>query len=272
MSKQQTLDKLSSNLFLAGLFIGRFSRSHIPILSSACFILTAILYGSGYIAWQISINETNNSAKKINPELKPDFNREFKHLKQYSYSAIIGIIASICLLGAFFLPTALGLISSWLFLISNCFWWTAENININRLRDEKSNDSSLKAKEHYYDYSFFSTISSLVSTLSFSFCFIFPALTVPLSILVSVNLITLNIHTFSSFVKSKYYTNNPDLDKSNQTTISSSSYKKLTARKDFTPNIIPETYSVNKQENRESLSLSNVTELNIINIQHQSHF
>lgn len=214
MEKKRKLDSLSSKLFFSGLTIGKLSKTKLPIIASASFILSALLYFAGYCVWQSSVNEVNSIKKSIATELKEKFEHEYRHIPQYSYAAILGIFASIAMLSSIFAPISLGLASSWLFLSSNLFWWWAENINTNRLRADKPNSEELITQEYYYAYTNFATLSSLLSTCCLSLCLVLPSLTLPIGAILTTNLAAINIFALTNWIQSTYRTNHyiePDI-------------------------------------------------------------
>lgn len=239
MNKRQQLDTLSRNLFFSGLIIARFSAIRIPIIAHASFLLAALCYVAGYAVWQASVNEVNYARSYILEKYKAKFEREYLHMPQYSIAAILGIVASIALIGSLFMPQTLGLVSAWLFFSSNFFWWWAEDINIKRLRTDKSGSAEHEARETYYTYTNLSTLNSAVYAISLLIYLIVPATTLPLGFVVSTTLLASTLHTFHYWLKSAYANSmltESDMDEDiivlSELTIENS-YKKLQTRSDF---------------------------------------
>jgi uncharacterized membrane protein len=204
LEKQRKLDALSSRLFFSGLVIGRFSRVNIPIIGTASFLISAALYLAGYITWQASVSQVNQAHKRVAERYKKAFEHEFQHMFQYSIAAITGIAASMAMVATPFFPITMGLTCSWLFFVSNIFWWWAENKTIKRLRTDEADTPQHKAREIYYTYTSYATLISAITCISLTVSIAFPLLAAPISTILLTNLLALNIFATISWVKSNY--------------------------------------------------------------------
>ena len=258
MNQRQRLDDISGKLFFAGLFISRFNKINLPFISSGCFILSALSYLGGYVAWLMSVNDVHASRPHIADELKAQFEREYLHTNQYFYAAMLGIAASAALAASLFMPVTLGLASCWLFLGSNAFWWWAEHMTINRLREDIPDTAALNAREKYYIYTTLVTLNSAIIALSLSLYFVIPALTVPLGLVISTFLIALNIHTFHYWLKSGHANAALSEDEQEIDAIELSlSHTKLLSRNDFSA-CIEESSAINLTTNATTQETDNL--------------
>ena len=204
LEKQRKLDALSSRLFFSGLVIGRFSRVNIPFVGTASFLISATLYLAGYITWQASVSQVNQAHKRVAERHKKAFEHEFQHMFQYFIAAITGIAASIAMVATPFYPITMGLTCSWLFFVSNVFWWWAENKTIKRLRADEANTPQHEAREIYYTYTNYATLISAITSISLTISIAFPLLAAPISTILITNLLALNILATISWVQSNY--------------------------------------------------------------------
>lgn len=237
MNQRKKLSIHSRNLFFSGLVFSRLSNIGIPLISFTSFLLSSILYLGGYVTWLLSVNYTRLAGLDIAAPWRQQYQQQNQQLPQYLAASIIGVVASIALITSFWLPITFGLISSWLFLSSNTFWWWAEQINITNSRQRDLNANLLSQRENYFTYTTFATLNSLLIAINITMHWILPASVIlPVGIMLSFFLAALTIHTFHYWVKNVVLTLSLAEEELEIDAIEESlTYSKLQQRVDFSP-------------------------------------
>lgn len=235
MNEKQQLDKHSRNFFISGLFISRLSFFGPKIVSVIAFLLSAILYLAGYISWLLSTNYSHEAKDKIVEDLKDHYEQQYKNLPQYFVASIVGIIASILLFSSLWLPLIGGIMSCWLYVISNTFWCWAEQINLKRLLQEQTNALLIETKENYFSYASLTTFNSILVASSVTICLLLPTIALPVGLVFSTFILAMNVHMFHYWAKTLALTLQlTDGDLEQDSIELSQTYTKLQARQDFT--------------------------------------
>lgn len=201
MSRFSTLDTLSDRLFFSAIVINRAGKMTIPVIAHICFIISSVLYLSGYIFWQTAVYEDESRRHQFAHEQKCKFDREFRHNQYYRYTAFFGVIA--CVLALFSLSNPVtAVISAWLFLVSNACWFNAERITLNRLQTDEPDSPACKAQSIYFKYTTLSTTISLLTPILFTLAVLVPPVGVPLTSIATFYLIGLNLLAISNWIRS----------------------------------------------------------------------
>jgi hypothetical protein len=201
MSRNSTLDTLSGKLFFSAILINRAGKFSIPLIAHLCFVLSTVLYLCGYVFWRTAVYEDESRRHQFAQQQKNRFDHEFRHNRYYQLTAFTGIIA--CVLALFSLTNPLlAVISAWAFFVSNAFWYQAETITLNRLKEDKPLSPEYKAQSLYYKYTRLSTAISLINPILFTLVLAVPAVGIPLTSVATLYLIGLNLIAISNWVKS----------------------------------------------------------------------
>lgn len=210
-NRYRMLELLSSRLFMAGLFLSKFSRLRVPFISSVSLLSSALCYFLGYCTWQASAYENTQIKDELQGELQQKFIEANQHIFQYQLAAILGIVASLMLISTLLFPLggSYGILCSWVFFSSNVFWLWGENIVINRSRQQALDESSSLAKESYYRYAITATLISAFTSIGLTSSALMPMLAIPAAsigfpiLLMALNVLALYHWCISAYERSE---------------------------------------------------------------------
>lgn len=163
-NKRSLFNDISNKAFLAALVISKGSIIKPPFIGLIFFITSLVLCAIGYITWQLAILAGDKDLEKPPISAK---NIRLKYGKEYSSSAIIGLIASIVGLASIGNPPLFAA-SCWLFLTSNLCWFYAECKVEKRFPFIKSNKAERYTQATYFTYIQLTTYASLLSAIHFT--------------------------------------------------------------------------------------------------------
>lgn len=174
MPNTKYLEKSSGPLFFTGFIASKLQYVPFAAAAAAFRFLSLGLYLIAYSFWfAASYNQPEH--ERADKEWYG-----FAQIKeQFLYSSLTGFIATAMSVAAIFVP-ALFPPAAWLFVLGNAFWTIGEYHKLNN--PPKDQDFSYSQQEAYTSYALSTSIISVISAISATIMFVFPPITMPLSI------------------------------------------------------------------------------------------
>ncbi|WP_133135379.1 hypothetical protein [Legionella rowbothamii] len=174
MPNTKYLEKSSGPLFFTGFIASKLQYVPFAAAAAAFRFASLGLYLIAYSFWfAASYNQPEH--ERANSEWYG-----FAQIKeQFLFSSLAGFIATVVSVAAIFVP-ALFPPAAWLFVLGNTFWTIGEYHKLNN--PPKDQDFSYSQQEAYTSYAASTSIISVVSAISATIMFIYPPITMPLSI------------------------------------------------------------------------------------------
>ncbi len=186
---------------------------------------------------------------------------QFKH--QHTMAAVLGMLAVVCGISAFFFPP-IALAASWLYVLSNCLWLISEY--------HKKENPSLHGKEYsgdqqstYLTYAKLVTTMTLITAIATTIAILAPTFAVTVIILTgafSIGLGSLAFiywvdYTFGDYVPDNQNVTNTqnnsyDVFRENELVRSAESRTELTSSTTYQPNSIPKPNPYVRSDNTEN--------------------
>ena len=174
MPNTKYLEKSSGPLFFTGFIASKLQYVPFAAAAAAFRFISLGLYLIAYSFWfAASYNQPEH--ERADKEWYG-----FAQIKeQFLFSSLTGFIATVVSVAAIFVP-ALFPPAAWLFVLGNAFWTIGEYHKLNN--PPKDQDFSYSQQEAYTSYALSTSIISVISAISATIMFVFPPITMPLSI------------------------------------------------------------------------------------------
>lgn len=170
---EQFLARLGDNLFFTGFIISKSTLVPIALVSLILNIISLTIYAIAYLVWFLSSYASHNNRDYC--EL-PAYKQFKKHVIQYLFSSLTGVVATILSVVAIFFPI-IAIPAAALFLVSNLCWVVGEYYRL-KLSDKSEHYAIVpKAQQAYFQYAVTATLVSIITLTSVVLCAAFPPLT-----------------------------------------------------------------------------------------------
>ncbi|MDR3501830.1 MAG: hypothetical protein P4L79_04530 [Legionella sp.] len=174
MPNTKYLEKSSGPLFFTGFIASKLQYVPFAAAAAAFRFISLGLYLIAYSFWfAASYNQSEH--ERADKEWYG-----FAQIKeQFLFSSLAGFIATVVSVAAIFVP-ALFPPAAWLFVLGNTLWTIGEYHKLNN--PPKDQDFSYSQQEAYTSYAVSTSIISVISAISATIMFLFPPITMALSI------------------------------------------------------------------------------------------